>query len=578
MSELYSKIEMIGAVTEFLQKEGYEVRDAYDPIFEPARVPIFATKVEGKEQKQLFVDIITERKIIFEDYFKKRDFGRSLEGSLTIYNASSAQFFRHYFPLGEVYWAIPSYVDKSKDFTKFCKKCKEENIGLYEVKKVKEGDEVKFFVKGSQGTPSSLLSERIQSIISQMGDDIEDARKDNLTKLLRKYCEEDISYLVFYPEPKYRATDISIRDQEVSISRELISKMGDLRHVSYKDKLINFGKKYFHQAEDDYRTALNITRELWSDYGLELPNLHLDFEGILKLDPRYRDHFLHAFQVFLFGVYVIDSMYSEASGTSFGTDKGNRIEDAWLFAATYHDFNYMVQKFDEWTKAFFQNALHLDKDDESPASLHLSDSFVQKGYMFNAKKLVSMWHIENFDQNALDFFYDRILRKKNHGLISCLSLLKYLDITLGHCLKPLVVDAACKAISMHDSGIWKYLCGMADDDDEDHRGNEFKKKKIITSLSFSNDPIPFLLVLIDSIQEDGRSRDDRLKVELEKMEYKTGKIYCEISFKGHKSDDAFSYKRQELMNVRNFLEGNDKFNITLRNIGDDKKEIIEITI
>ena len=492
MSEPYSKIEMIEAIRAFLQKEGYEVRPAYDPIFEPARVPIFATKDEGEEKKELFVDIITERSIKFDDYFRERDFGRSLGGGPTIHDASSAQFFRHYFPLAEVYWAIPSYVEKNKDFNKFCKKCKKGNIGLYEVKKVKEGDEKKFYVSGLQDTSSPLLLERIQSIIHQLGNEINDNIMEKIVNLFKNFSQEDISYLVFYPEPKYRATDISIRDQEVSISRELISKMGDLRHVSYKDKLIIFSKKYFHQAEDDYITALNITRELWSDYGLELPNLHLDFEGILKLDPRYRDHFLHAFQVFLFGVYVIDSMYSEASGTSFGTDKGDRIEDAWLFAATYHDFNYMVQKFDEWTKAFFQNALHLDKDDESPATLHLDESYVRKGYMFNTKKLVKMLQIETFDQNALDFFYDRILRRKNHGLISCLSLLKYLDIKIGHCLKPLVVDAACKAISIHDSGIWKYLCGMADDDDKDHSGNEFKKKKIINSLSFSQDPIPFL--------------------------------------------------------------------------------------
>ena len=62
------------------------------------------------------------------------------------------------------------------------------------------------------------------------------------------------------------------------------------------------------------------------------------------------------------------------------------------------------------------------------------------------------------------------------------------------------------------------------------------------------------------------------------MEYETGKIYCEISFRGHKSDDAFSYKKQELKNVSKFLEGNGKFNITLTNIDDATKETISITI
>lgn len=578
MSELFSKIEMIDAIREFLEKEGFKVWPAYDSSFEPARVPIFARKGEDEYAKEVFVDIITERTIILEDYFKKRVFG-SLEGGITINNASSAQFFRHYFPRAEVYWAVPSYVDNNEEFKKFCNKCKEENTGLYEVKKVKEGDKVKFSVKGLQGPPSSLFAERLQSIINQIGDEIKDGTIDNIANLLRKYSEEDISYLVFYPKPKYLATDISIKDYDFSISRELILKMGNLKNVGYKNKLIKFSKSYFHKAEDDYEIALDITRDLWSEYGLTLPNLHRDFEGILKLDPRYRDHFLHAFQVFLFGVYVIDNMYSEVCGDSFGINNGDRIEDAWLFAATYHDFNYMVQKFEEWTKAFFRNALHLNKDNKSPASLHLSESYVRNGYMFNTKRLVNMLHIEPFDHIHLDFFYDRILEKKNHGLISCLSLLKYLEVNKKkHCLSIRVVDAACKAIAIHDKGIWQYLCGMAPNDRHDLSGNAFKKKQIINDLSFIQDPISFLLVLIDSIQEDGRSRDNGLKVELEKLECGAEKMYCELSFEGDNSTKAFKIKEKELDDVSIFLKGNKRFIVTLNNISVDKDNNISIKI
>ncbi len=575
MFEVYSKIEIIEAVRQFLEKRGFEVRPAYDPIFEPARVPIFASSKEGEVENQVFVDIITERRITCRDYFKRRDFGRSLEGSLTIHNASSAQFFRHYFPLAQVFWAIPSYLEKNDEFALFCEKCKDANVGLFEVTKGEAGD---FSVTEINTPPLSLLEERIQSLLNELSHKVKKHERDTLSASLRRYCEEDISYLVFYPEPKYLATDISVRDHEFSISRELINKMGDLKNVSYRDKLLEFSKSYFQKAEDDYKIALEITRNLWSEYNLELPKLHLDFESILKLDPRYRDHFLHAFQVFLFGVYVIDCMYSEVRGGTFQDEKGQRIEDAWLFAATYHDFNYMVQKFEEWTKAFFRNALHLDEKDKSPASLHLSESYVKKGYMFNTKRLTKMFSMGALDHVDLDFFYDRILEKKNHGLISSLSLMKYLDIKIGHDLKDSVTNAACKAIAIHDRGIWQYLCGMAADDPNDQSGSDFNKKKVISDISFSKDPIPFLLVLIDSMQEDGRSRDDRLKVELEKLEYEGGKIYCEVSFKGNKSDEAFSSKKKELKSVSQFLEGEDKFIVLLTNISDNIKDSTSITI
>jgi hypothetical protein len=578
MSELYSKMEMIDAIREFLGKEGFTVWPDYDSRLEPARVPIFATKGKGKGAREIFVDIITERTITLDDYFKERAFG-ALKGDITIDNASSAQFFRHYFPFAEVYWAIPSYVDKNGDLIKFRKKCKKGNIGLYEVEKVKEGDGEKFIVTVLQGPPSSLLAERVQSTIKQISDEIEDKEMvKNLTDLFTKYCQDDISYLVFYPQPTYLATDISIRDYKLSISRQLILKMGDLQNVSYKDELIEFGKSYFRQkkAVDDYKIAFDITRKLWSKYDLQFPNLHLDFESILKLDPRYRDHFLHAFQVFLFGVYVIDSMYAEARGDSFGDDEGDRIEDAWLFAATYHDFNYMVQKFDEWTKTFFQNALHLEAGDKNPASLHLSESYVLKGYMLNTKKLAEMLHIEKMDQIVLNFFYDRILEKKNHGVISCLSLLKYLDNKSDHRLSGRVVDAACKAIAIHDKHIWKYLCGISVVKGDDDRGNAFKEKQIIKELSFSHDPVPFLLILIDNIQEDARSRDDKLKVELEKVECGGGEMRCEITFEGNGSEEAYRDKEGDLDDVKRFLKGNMKFIITMTN--KDAHKEIKITV
>ncbi|MFX0198196.1 MAG: hypothetical protein ACFFCW_18925 [Candidatus Hodarchaeota archaeon] len=559
MAELFSKTEIIGAVREYLQGMDFTLRSDYDPIFEPARVPVFASKMEGGEDQEIFVDIITERKIRADAYFKDRVIGRSITTKgLPIPNASSAQFFRHYFPKAQVFWAIPAYAEKDEQFDLFVKNCKKEYIGLLEVAKTGDGN---FKVTEIDSYSVPLLKERIDLFKERLGDDLSVEQTEKLEKTIKRWSQEDLSYLVFYPEPKYLAPDISIRDEDCNISRELINKMGELENISYKDVLIDFSKKYRVTTEDDYSIALQVTETLWKKYGIVFPKLHRDFEQILKLDPEYRDHFLHSFQVFLYGAYVIDKMYFGIRGTGFGKKNGDRIEDAWVIAATYHDFNYMIQKFDEWTKRFFISALYLEEEDNNPASLHLSESYVKKGYMFKTKMLTDILSIK-VDNIVLGFLYDRILEKKNHGIISGLSLLKYLDKN-NKKLSKRVIKAACKAISIHDKNVWEYISGLANDSDSDEIGNRFKDKKVLRKIFFKEDPIPFLLIIADSIQEEGRSRDNLNKAELENLYLKDGKIYTEISFSGEKSSDHFRWKIEEFQLVEKFLSGDNKFDIKI---------------
>jgi len=558
MTELYSKTEMIGAVRVFLESQGFTLQDDYDPIFEPARVPVFASKENRSEGGEVFVDIITEPQIKSGDYFKDRLFGRTLSGDgLKLPHASSAQFFRHYFPNAEVYWAIPDYSKRDKGIDDFQKKCEEEHVGLLEVKK-DPGNGFTAIKIGDFALP--LLQERSNKVRKHLEQTISDQHYAKLEKLFKRWSDDDLAYLVFYPEPRYTSTDISARDQESNISRELINKMTDLKNVWYKGTLIKFAKTYYSKSEDDYAIALRVTEELWQNYKIVFPNLHKDFEQILKLDPRYRDHFLHAFQVFLYGVYVIDEIY-DACKQHFGKSKGCRIEDAWVICATYHDFNYMIQQFDKWTKSFFISALYLDEEDKSPAILNLGESYVKRGYMFKTKILADILSLE-VNHVTLDFLYDRILEKKNHGLISALSLLKYLDLKGCKKLSKKAIRSACKAISIHDSDIWQSLCGLAPDSD-DKVGNRFKKLKAIKRISFDNDPIPFLLILSDSIQEEGRSKPGQCKIELDKLYAENGKIFSQISFQGNEASEVFKRKIEELETVKKFLDGGTRFNVLL---------------
>jgi len=561
MDELFSKSEMIEAVQKYLQHKGFNPRSAYDPIFEPARVPVFAS---NKKDQEIFVDIITERNIENDAYFKDRRIGRSTSAKgLTIRNASSAQFFRHYFPNAQIFWAIPKYAERDEKFDLFVKNCEKEHIGLLEVSKTNKGI---FEVSEKEPIPVPLIKERIDFFERSFDGKLTVDLTEKIKNIINRWSQEDLSYLVFYPEPKYLAPDISIMDQDWNISRELINKMGELKNISYKDDLIKFSKQYYITADDDYNRALQITETLWEKYGLEFPKLHRDFEQILKLNPKYRDHFLHSFQVFLYGIYVIDEMYDKISELDFGKEAGDRIEDSWLIAATYHDFNYMIQKFDEWTKNFFISALYLNKEDKNPASIHLSESYVKRGYMFKTKILTKILAMK-IDDVVLDFLYDRILEKKNHGIISGLSLLKYLENNNNNNnnnkLSDRVISSACKAISIHDKNIWEYLSGIAKDSEVDEVGNKFKNLKVIERIHFKEDPISFLLIIADSIQEEGRTKVSSNKAELQKLYFNEDKIYSEISFSGENSGDAFRWKIEEISQVKRFLSGDERFYVNI---------------
>ncbi len=585
MNENFSSSEMREAVRKFFEDKGFTFYDDYDPDFEPARVPVYGYKKKARENlgmncideegsEKVFVDIITEPTIKVKDFFDERHFKRTKDKQGRVYkDASSAGFYRHYFPTTLIYWAITSDVEKDAQLEDFKQKCKGEGIGVLEVSKKIDTDPPSFSVEEII-EPCSLINGRFKSLLKFLNDtrktEINEETKKELLDKLMEFSDEDLTYLVFYPEPKYYARDISDSETQKNISKELILKMGELNRISYRHILIRFSQEYNRSTEDDYTHAFNITTVLWEKYSLKFPRMHIDYEQVLKLDPTYRDHFLHSFQVFMHGVYIIDQMYDEINNESFTNEDGNRIEDAWLLAATYHDYNYMIQKFDNWTKEFFKNALYINEKN-NPVSLQLSESYIKEGYMLLTKELARTLSLE-MDQFTLDFLFDRILVKKNHGLISSLSLLKYLKMedNKGHKFKHEVIFAAAKAIAIHDKKIWEFLSDIAKAPDKnepsDEIGTKFKSKKVLENISVSKDPIPFLLILSDSLQEEGREieSDNKSMAELEKLFFENKKITTEISFNGLNSYIAFKNKTEELENVRKFLRGNKQFAIVLK--------------
>ena len=143
MKDLYTVKEMPTWLSEYLVDEGFET-EIYSDLFLPARVPVYARKIEEKGDDELVEELVVD--VINSDstrnFFYTLHVSRTLteEGEeMEIIDASAASFFRYYFPRAKVYWAYPDYLRKDEEYVKFETLCNKYHIGLFEIGKGGDG-------------------------------------------------------------------------------------------------------------------------------------------------------------------------------------------------------------------------------------------------------------------------------------------------------------------------------------------------------------------------------------------------------------------------------------------------------
>ncbi|RLE62022.1 MAG: hypothetical protein DRJ47_11345 [Thermoprotei archaeon] len=553
MTSLYTVGQMTSCLSAYLNAKGFET-EVYSDKLLPARVPVYASKTKGKGKNQsteeIIVDVITSAVIRSTDFFYPLHIGRTLaDKPKELPDASSAIFFQYYFPRAKVYWAYPDYLNMDDEFAKFKKLCQTYRIGLFRVGKEKVVED-----------PSISSVPLIDAVLEKFELAIESihksAKKDRKTKELLKNVRQGIymeldhhiertnDYLIYYPEPEYKRREIIGRYEGRNISLTLIDKLSGIENLKYRKQLQELGANYRRRIEEDYDIAQDLIEELWNITGMKYPKFQKDFELVLLLDPHYRDHFLHQLHVFLLGCFIIDKLYEDEDRTILTFDKrfGNPIEDIWLFAATYHDYNYNIQNYNQWIQTFFKNTLFLD---ENPSQLRLDECYVKEDYMFKTKDLCDSFGLK-VDRTTLLFFYDMIINQKNHGLLAALSLLKLFEqkSRLKTGLNKEALLQAARAIALHDEKIWMHFSGTGK--------NKFAQKKVLEKLKFTDDPLSFLLIFCDTIQEWGRvGRDyEETRARLDDVGIEGGQVWANISVGNEK---AFNNKRDEIDRVKKFL-------------------------
>lgn len=313
-----------------------------------------------------------------------------------------------------------------------------------------------------------------------------------------------------------------IKFEERYLDSTLLEKVLKLNNVSYRESLCNLVSEHLSKKiKTDFTFCADTFNELWlKNFNEEIyPEEHGRLETLLvELYPKYRDHYIHQLQVFFLGLLIIDALIDKGK---MKPQKGSP-DLGWLLAASFHDFAYPIEKYDDYVCRFVNRCLGITVD---WSLLGFKDDYYEQGFSSNIEHVLSSlakcFRSEDFKEEIgtdnlnkiRQFFYHEITEEKNHGLIASLGLIKKFMNNPETEFSSVILPAAV-AIAMHDDEICQTLHGI-----KTNKSTEciiqVQELAPLSQLSFEIQPLAFLLILCDNIQDWGRHyKDEKLEKQL----------------------------------------------------------------
>jgi len=307
--------------------------------------------------------------------------------------------------------------------------------------------------------------------------------------------------------------------EEKLIDKKLLQLNTEIKYVMYKDDLYCDINKHLSYKGEDLSFCTDNLDKLWYNYlqNKGFPSIHKKFEALLKqLFPGYRDHFLHSYQNFLLGSYLLDGLFE--NGYLDKKDIDN-ISKGWLLASTFHDFAYCIQEYDKWSCEFFREMLNIL---EPLGSLDLKSHYIENNFSSSIEHILSelektLYLPSDTKISILNdlrqFFYYQMTDEKNHAVTSSLTLFKRFEDASKEDFNGIILHAGL-SILLHDDDIWQTLIGQKRKTrkKEEKWISDIKENirdaKPLQSLHFDKCPLSFILLICDNIQDWGRDVTD----------------------------------------------------------------------
>lgn len=317
--------------------------------------------------------------------------------------------------------------------------------------------------------------------------------------------------------------------------------------VSAEAEIINplFNEHYFssireelkaYSTESDYdkkvTMIIKIMNKLWKEkhkkhYVSDLFSVTEKFEDIL-LWLGVRDHFIHQFETFLLGSYVLTKWKSKL--LSIISEKHQCLQDiddlifTWLLTSTVHDFGYPAYKakaLNENLHDLFQNLDFAElADTYGELANHIQAAGLEKvvvaqdGYeevsinitRLLARRIVDNRLISGTEDQAVSILKE-VLDKVDHGCVSAYLLVRKVIMSL-HTLIPWHEYKERKDfIQLQEAALGILFHTI-------HNRN-------IKTISFYENPIVALMIIVDELQEWGRksNKNRKYSLSLEKVKF-----------------------------------------------------------
>jgi hypothetical protein len=273
-----------------------------------------------------------------------------------------------------------------------------------------------------------------------------------------------------------------------NISGVLLGQVKKIRRFRLRGKLKRFAEEYqvqnFAQGRAD---PLDAEYEYVSKFAKEVAGVISGSRQIRRLDfahrlermriaaGDYRDHFIHSFQIFLMGLAIIDSNYVTFR-KAVDRNTLRHLEETWFLVSMFHDIQKPLED-REWLG-----------EDEGLETNFLRWQEMIELMCESYEKMAKAKGIAHPTQRAAEL--GKVLKahypKKNHAIWSALDMINTVSSAQVEATPSHIAHAA-RSVAMHDKRIWKELV---------HAG--------IMPLTVEEDPITYLLIYCDTVQEWGR--------------------------------------------------------------------------
>lgn len=310
--------------------------------------------------------------------------------------------------------------------------------------------------------------------------------------------------MIRYNIPRWLESDFMLKDKINSLKNR--SRYRDIV-MSYFRKMQADGQ---NASENRYGNVRAGIKKLWEGSEKDPTTLLMldDFEPILLKKPSYRDHFIHSFNVFLLGYYIINKLNETYPDKNYFTTGESNFNLTWMLTSTFHDVAYPIQE----TKFWLNNVLEKFLGVNPRFSFNISQ-IVPMVYV-DFMRMISCWHrhpmsmpqgggdLMSMDWNVYNELSSKLIEKE-HGVLGALMLSYHMAFKEGFLTEP---DNSNKIRSPWDF-LQNHLPAC-------HAIGVHHLESI--RVGFSKHPIAYILILCDELQDWGRTstQSDRNMISL----------------------------------------------------------------